>query len=149
MSNQRLADIIVTVVEEWERVQFGMCCADAIHQLGMAREEIEELKADWQRTIDLLNEERIQTDMTVTKLNAEILSLRSKAGIPDFAMLTPLTPNDVRVGQLIFLVDNTDDGKIHVRTISEVLRPHDEWKAYCANDGCRYGLDGVYIIGEA
>jgi hypothetical protein len=83
MNDQRLANIIVTVVEEWERLQFGMCCTDAIHQLEMAREEIAELKTDWQRTIDLLNEERIQTDMTVTKLNAEILSLRSKAGIHD------------------------------------------------------------------
>jgi hypothetical protein len=29
--------------------------------------------------------------------------------------------------------------------VEEVYRPSDPWKAYCAHDGCRYGLDGAFV----
>jgi len=38
-----------------------------------------------------------------------------------------------------------DDGDLHKKVIEEVLRPSDEFKAFSADDGCRYGLDGCYI----
>lgn len=29
--------------------------------------------------------------------------------------------------------------------VDDVYSPSDPWKAYCANDGCRYGLDGAFV----
>ena len=29
--------------------------------------------------------------------------------------------------------------------VKEVLRPSDDWKAYCAHDGGRYGLEGAFV----
>jgi hypothetical protein len=38
-----------------------------------------------------------------------------------------------------------DDG-LCIKKVDEVLRPNDEWKAFSADDGCRYGLDGLWVI---
>jgi len=37
------------------------------------------------------------------------------------------------------------DGDRVWNIVEEVLRPDDNWKAYCAQDGCRYGLDGAFV----
>lgn len=37
------------------------------------------------------------------------------------------------------------DGDRVWNIVEEVLRPSDDWKAYCAQDGCRYGLDGAFV----
>ena len=32
------------------------------------------------------------------------------------------------------------------KKIEEVLHPSDPWKAFCADDGCRYGLQDLYVV---
>ena len=53
------------------------------------------------------------------------------------------TPEDIIVGNTVYLLG--DDNNIYTKTIEEVLRPDDQWKAFCADDGYRYGLDGLYV----
>uniref|UniRef100_A0A6H2A5R8 Uncharacterized protein n=1 Tax=viral metagenome TaxID=1070528 RepID=A0A6H2A5R8_9ZZZZ len=55
-------------------------------------------------------------------------------------------PEDFVVGKVVYL--EGDDGDLHKKIIDDVLRPHDPWKAFCADDGCRYGLDGCFIKDE-
>jgi hypothetical protein len=52
-------------------------------------------------------------------------------------------PNDIVVGNTVYLLG--DGNEIHTQTIDKVLRPDDNYKAYVADDGCRYGLDGLYV----
>ena len=55
-------------------------------------------------------------------------------------------PNDFIEGKTVYI--EGDDGDLHKMNIEEVLRPNDSWKAFCADDGCRYGLDGCFIKDE-
>ena len=52
-------------------------------------------------------------------------------------------PEDIIEGNTVYLLG--DDNEIYTITIEEVLRPDDQWKAFCGDDGCRYGLDGLYV----
>jgi hypothetical protein len=86
--------------------------------------------------------------MDWAKIGFAINEMEQKLDIPYFAVLRPMTSSDVVVGQMVFLVCDMDNGlNIHVKIIHEVLHPDDPWKAYCANDGCRYGLEDAYVIG--
>ena len=50
---------------------------------------------------------------------------------------------DIVEGAVVYLLG--DDNDIHTITIDEVLRPDDQWKGFCGDDGCRYGLEGLYV----
>mgnify|MGYP003153405465 CR=1 FL=1 len=52
-------------------------------------------------------------------------------------------PSDIVVGNTVYLLG--DGNEIYTQTIDEVLRPNDMYKAYVASDGCRYGLDSLYV----
>ena len=56
--------------------------------------------------------------------------------------LIPATSNDIKVGNVIWL--DGDNGLVWM-IIEEVLKPTDMFKAFIAEDGCRYGLDSCYI----
>lgn len=50
--------------------------------------------------------------------------------------------DDIKVGAVIWL--DADDG--FVWNVVEELRHYgDDWKAYVADDGCRYGLHSAYV----
>lgn len=52
-------------------------------------------------------------------------------------------PQDIVQGNIVYLIG---DGNImHKMIIDEVLNPNDERKAFCADDGCRYGLLDLYV----
>ena len=53
------------------------------------------------------------------------------------------TPKDIVKGNTVYLIG--DDMEIYTQTIEEVLRPDDQFKGYVADDGCRYGLNGLYV----
>lgn len=38
-----------------------------------------------------------------------------------------------------------DDEKMHEKIIDLVIKPSSLWKAFCADDGCRYGLEDCYV----
>jgi len=56
--------------------------------------------------------------------------------------LRQATPEDITVGQILWYDDKYWTGW---KAVEEVLHPSDRWKAYVAEDGCRYGLDGAMI----
>ncbi len=58
------------------------------------------------------------------------------------AKLRPAEPKDIVVGNIIWYP--TWEERMWNR-VDEVIRPNDPWKAYCAHDGCRYGLEGACI----
>lgn len=57
--------------------------------------------------------------------------------------LRPATSKDIIEGAIIWY-KHGDDGHFW-RIVGDVLRPSDPYKAYCAEDGCRYGLDDAWI----
>jgi len=73
-------------------------------------------------------------------------------------IIRPITANDIVVGSLYVLVVKASDyhismnigqsDKYFVGTIDEVLYPDDQYKAFCSDDGCRYGLNSCYVIKE-
>ena len=52
-------------------------------------------------------------------------------------------PEDIVQGHTVYILG--DDEEYHKMLIEEVLRPSDDFKAFCADDGCRYGLSSTYI----
>lgn len=54
--------------------------------------------------------------------------------------------NDFVLGKMVYI--EGDNGDLHKKKIIEILRPQDPWKAFCADDGCRYGWDGCFIEDE-
>ncbi len=57
--------------------------------------------------------------------------------------LRPAVPGDIVEGALIWY-KHGDNGHFW-QIVEEVLRPNDPWKAYSAEDGCRYGLDDAWV----
>lgn len=55
-------------------------------------------------------------------------------------------PKDIVLGNELILLG--DDEKLFVMKIEEVLHPSDPYKAYVAQDGCRYGLEDSWVIEE-
>ena len=62
--------------------------------------------------------------------------------------LRPATAEDIKVGAQIWY----DHGGLpyfpsepYCMTVEEVLHPNDQWKAYTADDGCRYGMYGAMV----
>lgn len=53
-------------------------------------------------------------------------------------------PKDIVLGNKLLLVG--DERHLFVKTVEEVLHPDDEWKAFCAEDGCRYGLRDLWVV---
>ncbi len=51
------------------------------------------------------------------------------------------TAKDVTEGAILWYSDYSE----YWLMVDEVLRPSDEFKAYIAHDGCRYGLDGAFV----
>lgn len=49
--------------------------------------------------------------------------------------------SDIREGAIIWYLDD----EAYWQMVYEVLRPNDLFKAYTAEDGCRYGLEGAYV----
>ena len=65
--------------------------------------------------------------------------------IPPPKHLRKATADDVLVGNIFWYLRPKKDGGPYWMMISEVYRPNDQWKAFCAHDGCRYGLNGAMI----
>ena len=59
-------------------------------------------------------------------------------------LFRPATELDIVVGNIVYLIG--DDDVLYRKEIEEVLSPGDPWKAFCAEDGCRYGLDDLYVV---
>lgn len=55
----------------------------------------------------------------------------------------PAKSSDIKLGQILWYKEGDFDP--FWKVVCEVLRPNDFFKAYVAEDGCRYGLDDAYV----
>lgn len=85
------------------------------------------------------NQLEIIKQAKLTMFNA--LNMADKCSLPK--NIRRAKPYDIQKGNIIWHT-NGDDGYFW-QIISEVLNPNDKFKAYLAEDGCRYGLDDAYI----
>lgn len=85
----------------------------------------------------------------IEKLKSDLLIARIEAdNSPPPERKRPATPEDIRVGAVIWHVMDREDGGDYWHIIKEVQYPDDLFKAYIADDGCRYGLDRAYVAIE-
>ena len=60
--------------------------------------------------------------------------------------LRPATADDIKVGAIIWYIDRDEDaGGPYWKYVDELLHHGAQWKAFTAEDGCRYGLDGAFV----
>ena len=64
-------------------------------------------------------------------------------GCPFPTEIREANEKDIKPEAIIWYKDG-DNGPFWV-IVDEVLRPSDPWKAYCADEGFRLGLDGAFV----
>lgn len=84
--------------------------------------------------------ERAQNSIIAQARACILDALKEARDCPVPEHLRPATPGDIVEGQILWY-PMYDYWKI----VSEVLRPADRWKAYCAHCGGRYGLDYAFV----
>lgn len=67
----------------------------------------------------------------------------AKIDLNKTGVFRPASSKDVFEGNIVFLV--ADENKLIRMVVEEVLNPSDDFKAFMF-DGCRYGLDGLYVV---
>tara|TARA_R110001606_G_scaffold385158_1_gene548537 strand:- start:33447 stop:33752 length:306 start_codon:yes stop_codon:yes gene_type:complete len=79
------------------------------------------------------------------KAENKALDEAEKAKLPE--RLIKAQAKDIVEGSIIWYPEwyKEDKGCCMWKAIEEVLHPNSDWKAYCAQDGCRYGLDGAFV----
>lgn len=66
-----------------------------------------------------------------------------KVNLEDIGLFRPAFSGDIYEYNVVFLVGN--GSKLIRMVIEEVINPDSEFKAFTF-DGCRYGLDGLYVL---
>lgn len=67
-----------------------------------------------------------------------------KVDLLSIGLFRKATSADITEGNIVFLIG--DGNEMHRMTIDEVLHPNDDFKAFCADDGCRYGLHDLWVL---
>jgi hypothetical protein len=76
------------------------------------------------------------------KMQGRLDKAYGKVVIPEMRMLRPATSADIVCGQVIYYPERANP---YWQIVEDVLHPNDPFKAYVADDGCRYGLDGAFV----
>jgi len=87
----------------------------------------------------ITKQKEIQGEISILK--DTIGHLYDMIEIPDIDKLRPATAEDVVVGAVFYYPLKSMP---YFQIIESVRYPDDDWKAYVAEDGCRYGLHGAY-----
>jgi hypothetical protein len=80
-----------------------------------------------------------QCEMKIAHLYKRIEKARVEVRMPDRKLLRPMTPADVREGNVAFADDLS-----YWLVIEEVRHPTDPFKGW-VSDGCRYGYEGKLV----
>ena len=75
------------------------------------------------------------------KLDSALEAAKEGATLPE--KLRQAVARDIVEGAIIWYPEG-DDGPFWVM-VEEVMYPSDNWKAFVAEDGCRYGLHGAFV----
>ena len=85
-------------------------------------------------------------ERVISDASNAIETARDQVVIPPIEKLRPATADDIKEGAVIFhrqLLNDYVGWYWHI--ISEVRYPNDDFKAYVAEDGCRYGLNEAFV----
>ena len=64
---------------------------------------------------------------------------------PPHDELRPARPEDIASGLIVWHERAEEYGGWYWHIVEEPKHYGDAFKAYCADDGCRYGLDGAFV----
>ena len=80
-------------------------------------------------------------------MEVERLAEKKAERAPLPSNLTEAKPGDIVGGAIIWYprFQDEDPDSRRWKIVDEVLKPADAYKAYCAHDGCRYGLYGAFV----
>lgn len=92
-------------------------------------------------TRDFLKEKK-RMEREIKAIEKRLCNLEPE--FPPPSDLRRATAKDICVGQLIWQLE-CDDGEPHWQIIEEVRDPRDDFKAFVAEDGCRYGLHDCWV----
>jgi len=67
-----------------------------------------------------------------------------KVDLLNIGLFRKATPDDIKEDNIVFLIGDGDE--MYKKTIEKVYRPDDDWKAFCAEDGCIYGLYDLWVL---
>jgi hypothetical protein len=67
-----------------------------------------------------------------------------KFKLKELDIFRPAEPSDITEGNIVFLIG--DGNILYKMLIEEVIDPSSMFKAFCADDRCRYGLDDLYVL---
>ncbi len=84
----------------------------------------------------------IKNKMDLQIKNAYQTIEMAKASVVKPNDLIPIEPKDIQIGVIVWGV-NDEGWYWHI--IEEVHNPNSDCKTYCADDGCRYGLNGKFV----
>ena len=82
------------------------------------------------------------SEKAMIKVEIALNDAEEKAVMPK--RIRPATAEDIVNGAIIWYPKD-EDSDTHWKYVGLVMYPNDQWKAYCAHDGCRYGLDGAFV----
>lgn len=89
---------------------------------------------------------KLEQDRIIRKAKRLINSAHSKAQLcAPPKKQRPATPDDIVVGAVIWHSREKPYGGPFWNVVEEPLHYGDPFKAYTADDGCRYGLCGAYV----
>ena len=96
---------------------------------------------------------RIETEQRaiIKEAEAVIDAARRKAdrAKPPKSVLRPVVASDIHAGMIVWHERPADHGGWYWHVVEEPMHYGDEFKAYCADDGCRYGLHGAWVYVNA
>ncbi len=79
---------------------------------------------------------------------AVVAARRKAEQLPIPANARPATPADIKVGQVVWYSDFDEGAQTTWVRVDVVICPNSQQKAFVAEDGCRYGLDGALIADQ-
>lgn len=86
---------------------------------------------------------RNQLQASIAVLQREIDRTRELVTLPHPSRLRVARPEDVRMGAVFWY--RITEAEPYWKVVTEVLWPNDDFKAYVADDGCRYGLLNAWV----
>jgi len=82
-------------------------------------------------------------DRMTASIKTVLNELREAVVFPPDEKLRRACSKDIKIGAVIYYKES-DFGPVWY-VIEEVHAPDSEFKAFTADDGCRYGLDGAFV----
>jgi hypothetical protein len=81
----------------------------------------------------------------IREAEVQIQAARERVLIPPISQLRPARAEDIKPGSVLYYRVDEAEPEHYWKLVVEVLHPDDDFKAYFADDGCRYGLHRAWV----